>query len=76
MEDMGIAQMCLFWRRGLNPAPIVEVFEPIELAGDEFAPIDAVVKRRGVVPLVNPLASVVAGQVQWVRLGQVCWERG
>ena len=64
MEDIGgIAQTCFFWRRGLNPAPVVEVFEPIQLTGDELAPIDAVVKRRGVVPLLNPLASVVAGQV-------------
>ena len=56
---------------GLNPTSIVEVFEPIQLPGDEFAPIDAVVKGRR----VAPLASIVAGEVQRMRLAQVCWKR-
>jgi len=60
----------------LNPTPVVEVFEPIQLPGDELAPVDAVVKRRRVVSLLSPLAPIVAGEVQRVRLGQVCRERG
>ena len=56
----------------LNPAPTVEVFEPVQLPGDELAPVDAVVKRR----VLTPLATIVAGEVQRVRLGQVCWEGG
>jgi len=72
MEDM-VLHRCAYLE--LNPTPIVEVFEPIKLPGDEFAPVDAVVKGRRVVPPLTPFAPIVIGEVQWVRLGQVCWER-
>ena len=77
MEDIGIAAMSAYFKQSsLNTAPIVEVFEPIELSRDELAPVDAVVERRRVVAqLLAPLPSIVAArEVQGVWLGHVCGE--